>query len=128
MDAQARVQLWMDIGKAENQAAHLTRTGKPKEAKAMLARARKLRRRDPYTTLQKQLDEAVKKEVCACLCVYGLSTLRSLSSLVQMDGGGRCLSFRQCVGRGFSYTLRTVAAHHTTDSSNRFPRVEQSEV
>lgn len=53
----------MAVAKAEGEAVRMERAGKVEEAAAKRARAEELKREDPYTELQDQLDEAIKKEV-----------------------------------------------------------------
>lgn len=52
----------MAVAKAEGEAVRLERAGKTEEAAAKRTRAEELKREDPYTDLQDQLDDAIKKE------------------------------------------------------------------
>lgn len=55
--------MWVAVSRAEAKAVKLERQGEVEEAKELRAQANSMRYEDPYTTLQDQLDEAVKNEV-----------------------------------------------------------------
>eukprot|EP00904_Undaria_pinnatifida_P011450 jgi/Undpi1/7435/HiC_scaffold_22.g09908.m1 len=62
MSDEERTRLWVAVSRAEAKAVKLERQGEVEEAKELRAQANSMRYEDPYTTLQDQLDEAVKNE------------------------------------------------------------------
>ncbi|CAN0079793.1 unnamed protein product, partial [Discosporangium mesarthrocarpum] len=62
MTPEEREILWTGVWQLEGEAKRVERAGKLEEAKKMWNKARELRYKDPYTGLEEQLQEAVKKE------------------------------------------------------------------